>query len=446
MLAKSEFTQVELNTIASLCKRRGFVFASGDIYGGLNSVRDYGPAGVELKRNIKDVWWRDFVSRRADIVGLDSAILTHAQMMAASGHAQHFTDTLAECAKCKKRYRVETGDGDCPDCGVALQGRREFNLMFETHLGAVQNDASRVYLRPETAQGIFTNFNNIITATNKKLPFGVAQIGKAFRNEITPGGFTFRMREFEQMEIEFFCAPADAPKWFDYWVEESRAWCVKIGFRNANIRLRKHTKDEMPHYAANSTDLEYKFPWDWGELESVANRADHDLTRHSSVSGKDLSYFDAAAEKRFTPYVVEPSMGVDRLALALIIDAYDEETLERDKRVVLRFHPDIAPFKLAVLPLSRSDKLTPTARRTHELLLADFNCLYDDTQSIGKRYRRQDELGTPLCVTIDFDTVENDGKVTIRNRDSMAQVRVALDNLRAAVADQLQNMRAEFKE
>lgn len=438
------FGKIELNTIVSLAKRRGFIFTSGEIYGGLRSVRDYGPAGVELKRNIKDKWWHDFVSARADVVGVDTAILTHPQMMVASGHAESFVDELAECPKCKKRYRADEVDSQCPACKIALQDKRNFNLMFDTYLGAVRDDASRAYLRPETAQGIFVNFANVATTSRVKLPFGIGQIGKAFRNEITPGGFTFRMREFEQMELEFFCEPREAQKWFEYWTQASYDWFRKIGIKAENLRLREHTKDELPHYAANSTDIEYQFPWGWGELESIANRTEHDLSRHIQFSGKDLSVTDPATNERIVPYVVEPSMGADRTALAVLIDAYTEEQLEKDTRTVLKFHPAVAPFTVAVLPLSRSDKLVPTAHKVRDALAEKFVCQYDDSQSIGRRYRRQDELGTPLCVTIDFETIEADDSVTIRNRDTMQQVRVPIENLHSAINQELEVFYASF--
>lgn len=438
----STFENVTLATITSLAKRRGFIFIGSDIYGGLNSVRDYGPAGISLKRCVRAEWWKKFVDTRPDVVGMEAAILMHPDVWSASGHIDSFEDLLHECGKCHKRYRAENvPDLVCPDDKEPLSEGRSFNLMFETHIGTTKDTSSRVFLRPETAQGIFVNFDNIMTTSRLRLPAGIAQIGKSFRNEITPGHLSFRMREFEQMELEFFCLPETADEWYQHWIKYSYDWLVACGIRPDYLRLREHGADELPHYALASTDIEYKFPWGWGELETIANRSDHDLKAHSAKSGKDLSYFDAAANQHIYPYVVEPAMGSDRIALAFLFDAYDEEEVKGETRVLFRFHPDIAPFQVAVLPLSRSEKILPTAHKVHETLLQRYRCLYDESQSIGKRYRRQDEIGTPLCVTIDFDTVEKDNMVTIRNRDSMSQIRTPIDNLAASIDDELAKMR-----
>ena len=382
------------------------------------------------------------VREREDVVGIDAAILMAPQVWDASGHLRDFVDPLVECTGCHRRFRAGDFDGAvCPECGEKLGEPRLFNLMFKTFMGPVEDDATRVFLRPETAQGIFVNFDNVATTTRKKLPFGVAQIGKSFRNEITPGNFIYRTREFEQMEMEFFCHPNDAGEWFDRWVELSMAWFTRFGIRADHLRTREHADDERPHYAARAVDIEYRFPWGWGELETINNRSDYDLSAHAKHSGRDLSYFDEERKERYVPHVVEPAFGVDRSVLAFLADAYDEEGEGKDLRVVLHFHPDIAPIAVAVLPLSRNEKLLPTARRVYDLVRPHFSAQFDDSQSIGRRYRRQDEIGTPLCVTVDFDTVEKDDAVTIRNRDSMAQVRVPVDGLAAALRDQLDDMR-----
>ena len=443
-LAKRTLTGTSLDTLVSLAKRRGFVFPSSEIYGGLSSVWDYGPVGVELKRNVKDAWWKSMVRERDDVVGMDASILMHPDIWVASGHVDSFSDPLVECESCHKRFRQDQLTDDvCPECGGEFGEPRQFNLMFKTFIGPVEDDTSTVYLRPETAQAIFVNFENVQTTSRKKIPFGIAQIGKSFRNEITPGNFTFRTREFEQMELEFFCEPGTDEEWYEYWMNFSIDWFKGHGIRNEKLALRKHEKDELPHYSKASSDVEYEFPWGWGELETISNRTDFDLKAHATKSGKDISYFDDQQKKRFVPYIVEPSMGADRSALAFLADAYDEEGEGKEKRSVLRFHPDIAPFQLAVLPLSRNEKLVPTARRVYDILRPHFNTQYDDSQSIGRRYRRQDEIGTPLCVTVDFDTVEDDDAVTIRNRDSMEQIRVGIDNLETAIREQLNTMRKD---
>ncbi len=438
---------VDLSKIVSLAKRRGFVFPSSEIYGGIGSSWDYGHLGVELKRNVKEAWWRAVVYERPDVVGLDSAIVQNPEVWIASGHAANFTDPLVECPQCRKRFRADQLDdpAHCPDDGASLSEPRMFNLMFKTFVGPVEDSANQVWLRPETAQGIFINFDNVVTSSRLKLPFGIAQIGKSFRNEITPGNFIFRTREFEQMEMEFFVKPGDDERWHEYWIQERFAWYGRLGIKEENLRLRAHDPDELAHYAKATSDIEYRFPWGWGELEGVANRTDFDLSQHETYSGKNLKYFDQKLNEHYFPYVIEPAAGADRAALTFMFDAYDEELAptgdgKEETRVVLRFHPDIAPVQVAVLPLSRNPKLTPTARSVYAEMLRSFRCQYDDAQSIGRRYRRQDEIGSPLCVTIDFQTVEEDNAVTIRNRDTMAQTRVPIPDLPHAVREQLRSM------
>jgi len=443
-LAKRTLTGTSLETLVSLSKRRGFVFQSSEIYGGLSSVWDYGPVGVELKRNVKDAWWRSMVRERDDVVGMDASILMHPDVWVASGHLESFTDPLVECVECHRRYRADQLESDvCPNCGGAFGEPRQFNLMFKTFMGALEEAANTVYLRPETAQAMFVNFENVQTTSRKKIPFGIAQIGKSFRNEITPGNFFFRTREFEQMEMEYFCEPGTDDEWYDYWINFSMNWFKSHGIRSEKLTLRHHDPDELPHYSKASADIDYEFPWGWDELETISNRTDFDLKAHARKTGKDISYFDDQQKKRYVPFVVEPAMGADRSVLAFLADAYDEEGEGKQRRVVLRFHPDIAPFQIAVLPLSRNDRLVPTARRVYGVLRSHFNTQYDDSQSIGRRYRRQDEIGTPLCVTVDFETVDEDDAVTIRNRDTMEQVRVPIENLESAIRDQLDMMRAD---
>ena len=430
---------VDMEKIVSLCKRRGFVFPSSEIYGGLGSCWDYGPMGIELKRNIKDAWWKAMVQERSDVVGIESSIMMHPQVWKASGHVGGFADPLVECKSCHLRWRVEDLEKEgaafaegkerkCPGCGGELTPPRMFNLMFKTFMGALEEEASTVYLRPETAQGMFVNFDNIITTSRKKLPLGIAQIGRSFRNEITPGNFIFRTREFEQMELEFFVKPGTDEDWFDYWVKERFSWYLGLGIREENLRLRPHSKDELAHYARSCDDIEYLFPIGWSELEGIANRGDYDLTQHTKASGKNLSYYDTESGERYTPYAIEPSAGVDRTLLAVLIDAYHEEVVGDRNRVVLRLNPALAPMKVAVLPLSRNEKLSPLSREVYEGLCPKFMTCYDDAQSIGRRYRRQDEVGTPLCVTIDFESLE-DHQITIRDRDSLAQIRLPVDKL-----------------
>jgi len=449
----------DMDKMMSLSKRRGFMFQSSEIYGGLGSTWDYGPLGVELKRNVKEAWWRSVVTERDDMVGLDAAILMHPQVWVASGHVENFSDPLVECKECNSRFRQdhlleETGidpespeaeatlkDLRCPNCGGELGPPRRFNLMFKTFMGPVEDTANEVFLRPETAQGIFVNFKNVLDSTRKKLPFGIGQIGKSFRNEITPGNFTFRTREFEQMEVEFFVKPGSDEEWLDSWVKNRYQWYVDLGIRPENLRLRKHGDDEMAHYAKACYDVEYRFPWGWGELEGIANRGDFDLRQHQEVSGQDMTYFDESEEgddRRYLPYVIEPSGGVDRATLAFWLDAYDEEPDGDNVRVVSHIHRDLAPVTVAALPLSRNDKLLPTARSVYDILRKHFKTQYDDSQAIGRRYRRQDEIGTPYCVTIDFDTID-DNQVTIRDRDTMHQARVPVSELVDILKDKLEH-------
>jgi glycyl-tRNA synthetase len=430
-------TKVDMEKIVSLCKRRGFIFPSSEIYGGLASCWDYGPMGVELKRNVKDAWWKAIVQDRDDVVGLDTSIMMHPGVWAASGHIDSFTDPLVECKSCHLRWRADTVEGGkCTKCGGELTEPRMFNLMFKTFMGPVEEDASVVYLRPETAQGIFVNFENVVTTSRKKLPLGIAQIGKSFRNEITPGNFIFRTREFEHMEVEYFVKPGTDEKWLDYWVKERFDWYVKMGIKKENLRLREHGENELAHYAKDCYDVEYLFPMGWSELEGIANRGDFDLRQHAKCSGRELSYHDAGAGEKYVPYVIEPSAGVDRSVLAFIIDAYEEEEVEKEKRTVLHFHHSLAPIKVAVLPLSRNEKLTPLAKEVFKQLCSSFVTDYDDSQSIGRRYRRQDEIGTPFCVTIDFESLE-DKQVTIRDRDSLAQIRVPIEGLDKVIQTKL---------
>ena len=429
----------DMDKILSLSKRRGFVFQSSEVYGGLGSTWDYGPLGVELKRNVKEAWWRAVVTGRDDVVGLDAAILMHPRVWQASGHVENFSDPLVECRRCHRRFRQDQLEGaNCPECGGDLTEPRRFNLMFRTFMGPVEDSSAEVFLRPETAQGIFVNFENVRVATRKKLPFGIGQIGKAFRNEITPGNFTFRTREFEQMEVEFFVKPGADDEWLQQWVKDRFDWYVRYGIRPENLRLREHGADELAHYAKATYDIEYRFPWGWGELEGIANRADFDLRRHTEYSGEDLTYFDEDTRERYLPYVIEPSGGVDRATLAFWLDSYDEEPDGRDTRTVLHLHRALAPVTVAVLPLSRNARLTPTARSVYDLLRRRFACQFDDAQSIGRRYRRQDEIGTPYCVTVDFDTLD-DHAVTVRDRDTMLQERIPVSRLPETLQDRYEH-------
>ncbi len=454
-------TEKKMDTIVNLAKSRGFVYAGSEIYGGLANTWDYGPLGAELKNNIKRAWWKKFVQENPYNVGLDAAILMNPQTWVASGHLGGFSDPLMDCRECKERFRadkliedwvaenafelpkpidafsqeemkdfIEEHNIPCPGCGKHnFTDIRQFNLMFKTFQGVTEDAKNTVYLRPETAQGIFVNFTNVQRTTRKKLPFGIGQIGKSFRNEITPGNFIFRVREFEQMELEFFCQPGSDLEWFSYWRGFCRDWLLSLGLKEENLRLRDHDPEELCFYSKATTDFEFMFPFGWGELWGVADRTDYDLTQHQTVSGKDLTYFDQEKNEHYIPYVIEPSLGVERSFLAFLCDAYDEEVVDAEKndtRVVLRLHPALAPFKAAVLPLSK--KLSEKALEVHAMLAKEFMVDFDDAGSIGKRYRREDEIGTPLCITYDFDT-ENDGCVTIRNRDTMQQERVAIDKL-----------------
>ena len=430
----------DMNVIVSLAKRRGFVFPASEIYGGIGSTWDYGPLGVELKRNVRDAWWRAMVQSRDDIVGLDSAIIQSPRVWEASGHVAGFTDPLVECRNCHRRERADHLEGDvCPSCGAKGQFTepRQFNLMFKTFMGPVEDDAAIAYLRPETAQGIFTNFENVRTASRKKVPFGIAQTGKSFRNEITPGNFIFRTREFEQMEMEYFVHPDDGLASLDYWREERMQWYTGLGVSPDRLRFRKHDDDELAHYAAAVYDIEYLFPIGWSELEGIAHRGDFDLKQHQEHSGKKLEYYDDERKERFVPHVIEPASGVDRCLLAFLVDAYTVENVRDEERIVLKLHKDLAPYKVAILPLSRNEKLLPKAREVYDIVRGRWMTEFDDTQSIGRRYRRQDEIGTPLCVTVDFKTVEEDDAVTVRDRDTMEQVRVPVAELSDLIAERL---------
>lgn len=446
-----------MDAVVALCKNRGFVYSGSEIYGGLSNTWDYGPLGVEFKNNVKNAWRKKFIQECKYNVGLDSAILMNPQTWVASGHVGGFSDPLMDCKDCKTRHRADNLIEDfgadpnamtleemgafikenniaCPNCGSTnFTDIRKFNLMFKTFQGVTEDAKNEIYLRPETAQGIFVNFANVARTTRKKLPFGVAQIGKSFRNEITPGNFTFRTREFEQMELEFFCKPGTDLDWFYYWKDFCQNWLLSLGLRKENIRFRDHEQEELAFYSKATTDIEFLFPFGWGELWGIADRTDYDLSQHQNHSGKSLEYFDSADNSRFIPYVIEPSLGADRVALAFLCDAYDEEVIdEKETRTVLRLHPALAPYKAAVLPLSK--KLGEKAGEIYEMLAKHFMVEYDDAGSIGKRYRRQDEIGTPVCITYDFDSLE-DGCVTVRDRDTMEQERIAVDKL----VDYIQN-------
>jgi len=427
-----------LDVISNLAKRRGFVFPASEIYGGLRSSWDYGPLGVELLRNLREAWWKAMVTDRDDIVGLDSSILQARQVWVASGHEESFTDPLVECRSCNNRFRLDRLDDPnrCPNCGKegTFTEPRPFQLMLKTYLGPVEEDAALVYLRPETAQGIFINYENVRRTARLRLPFGIAQIGKAFRNEITPGQFVFRTREFEQMEMEFFCRPEETEKWYRYWLDARLQWYVDLGMQPDHVRLRAHAAEELAHYSSATSDVEYLFPWGWDELEGIANRADFDLRAHTEHSGVDLRYYDQEADERFFPYVVEPAAGVTRSAFAFLLDAYDEDEVAGEKRVVLRLHPRLAPVKVAVLPLSKKDELVAVTDEVADLLRGRWPIEVDVTQSIGRRYRRQDEIGTPYCVTIDFDTLE-DRAVTVRDRDTTEQVRIPIGGVAAHLTE-----------
>ncbi|HOJ65243.1 MAG TPA: glycine--tRNA ligase [Spirochaetota bacterium] len=429
-----------MDKIVSLAKRRGFIFQSSEIYGGLNSCWDYGPIGVELKRNVKDAWWDYMIHKRDDIVGVDCSILMAPQVWEASGHLKNFTDPLVDCKKCKKRWRLDKipDPTKCPECCGELTEARQFNLMFKTFMGPVEDDANVVYLRPETAQGIFVNFKNVLTSSRQKPPFGIGQIGKSFRNEITPGNFTFRTREFEQMEMEFFVPPGEDEKWYKYWIEHRKNWYLQYGIKEENIRVREHEKSELAHYAKACSDIEYRYPWGWDELEGIANRTDFDLKTHMEHSGKDLTYFDEQTKERYIPYVIEPAAGADRATLAFLIDAYDEEEVEGETRTVLRFHPKIAPIKVGIFPLVKKDGLPEIAIDIEKKLRNSYTTFYDESGAIGRRYRRMDEIGTPFCITVDYETKENN-TVTLRYRDSMKQERVNISDLVNVINEKINN-------
>ena len=460
-------TNLTMDKIVALCNNRGFIFPGSDIYGGLANTWDYGPLGVEFKNNVKKAWWRKFVQESPYNVGMDCAILMNPETWVASGHVVSFNDPLMDCKSCKARFRADKliedyanehgltdihPDGwtnekmseyiaeqgiKCPECGKSdFTGIRKFNMMFKTFQGVNEDTASQIYLRPETAQGIFVNFKNVQRTTRRKLPFGIAQVGKSFRNEITPGNFTFRTREFEQMELEFFCEPGTEMKWYEYWKDYCHKFLLSLGMKEEHIRLREHAKEELSHYSNGTTDIEFLFPFGWGELWGVASRTDYDLKAHQNHSGKSMEYMDPFTNEKFVPYCVEPSLGADRVALAFLCDAYDEETLENgDVRSVLHLHPALAPYKAAVLPLQKN-KLGDKAREVYELLAKHFMVDFDDSGAIGKRYRRQDEIGTPLCITIDFDTLE-DETVTVRDRDTMDQVRMPIAELEGYIQKEI---------
>jgi glycyl-tRNA synthetase len=433
-----------MEAVTSLAKRRGIAFQSSEIYGGLRSSWDYGPLGVELRRNIRRSWWRSMVQLRDDVVGLEAAIIMSPKVWEASGHVAGFHDPLVECLNCHQRFREDHlgDDPTCPNCGQKrFTEPQQFNMMFKTHMGPVEDESSGTYLRPETAQGMFVDFALVQQAARKKIPFGIAQIGKSFRNEITPGNFIFRTREFEQMEMEYFVEPGADDEWFEYWINERMQWYVDLGIRKEKLRLRPHEPDELAHYAKAASDVEYEFPFGWQEVEGIANRTDFDLKAHQEASGEDLTFFDQEKDERYLPYVVEPAAGVDRILLTALVDAYREEEAPTakggtEKRTYLALHRDLAPTKVAVLPLSRNEQLTPDARGVFDLVKRAWMCDFDDAGSIGRRYRRQDEVGTPFCVTVDFDTLE-DRQVTVRERDSMTQDRIPLENLVAYLAERL---------
>jgi glycyl-tRNA synthetase len=444
----------DLATMVSLCKRRGFVYQSSEIYGGLNSCWDYGPLGSNLKMNVKQVWW-NAMTRRDDVVGLDAAILMAPMVWKASGHIDGFSDPLVDCKKCKQRFRADqlpqALEASCKEnCkGAFLTEPRSFNLMFKTFMGPLEDESAIVYLRPETAQGIFVNFDNVQTTTRKKIPFGIAQIGKSFRNEITPGNFTFRTREFEQMEMQYFVKPGTDESFFEKWKETRWNFYLKLGMNPEKLRFKPHGPDELAHYAKAAVDVQYEFPFGWQELEGVHNRSDFDLSQHQKFSGKKLEYFDEVSKEKFLPFVIETAVGCDRLILALLCDAYreensvDEETGREDTRVVLGFHPEIAPIKAAILPLSKKAELIEPAMKLRDQLAKEFSVQYDDAASIGKRYRRQDEIGTPFCMTYDFDS-NTDLKVTVRERDSMKQERVALDQIETYIKTKMKEKSIGF--
>jgi glycyl-tRNA synthetase len=424
-----------LEKVTNLAKRRGFIFPSAEIYGGFRSTYDYGPLGANMLRNIRQAWWQSMVQTRSDIVGIDAAILGPPAVWAASGHLATFTDPLVDCKKCKERWREDKIDGVCPNCGsTEFTEPRDFNLMFKTQAGPVEGEGATAYLRPETAQGMFTNFANVLATSRKKPPFGIAQIGKAFRNEITPQNFIFRTREFELMEMEYFVPPADAEEWYRYWIQCRLDWYIDLGIPADQLRLHEHEQKDLSHYSRGTTDVEFAYPWGFDELEGIANRGDYDLTQHAKASGVSLDYFDQTTNERYTPYVIEPAVGATRLLIAFLLSAYHEDEIEGEIRTVLRLDWRLAPYQVAVLPLSKKPELEGVSREVLDILQPHFMCDYDVTQSIGRRYRRQDEVGTPFCITVDFDTLE-DRAVTVRDRDTTEQVRVKLDDLLASLRE-----------
>ncbi|NLJ04287.1 MAG: glycine--tRNA ligase [Exilispira sp.] len=455
----------DLKTIVSLAKRRGIVFQGSEIYGGLANTWDYGPLGVLLKKNIKDYFWQQMVITRDDMYGIESAILMNSKVWEASGHLENFTDPMVDCKSCKERFRADTllegktkdekvsndplelskllkkYDIACPNCGNKdFTEVRRFNLMFKTFAGAVEEKANEIFLRPETAQGIFVNFNNIVNSSRPKLPFGVAQIGKSFRNEITPGNFIFRTREFEQMEIEYFVYPGTELQYFDKWIETFMNFLMQLGLRQENLRIREHEKDELSHYSNKTCDIEFNFPWGWGELMGIASRTDYDLKKHSEYSGTPLTYFDSVTNTHITPYVIEPSLGVERLLLAILFQAYYEEIVKEETRVVLKLSTIVAPIKIAILPLKKNEeRIVNKAKEIFKMLSKVYSVQYDDTGSIGKLYRRADEIGTPFCITVDFQTIEQDDTVTVRDRDTMSQIRIPVSNLLNFFNEKLHN-------
>ena len=429
----------DLEQIVNLCKRRGFVYPSAEIYGGFRSSYDYGPLGSLMLRNVKDAWVRSMVQQRDDVVLIDAAILGPPQVFEASGHLANFSDPLVDCTVCNRRFREDQLEArDCPQKmkGCTFTEARAFNLMFQTHAGPVEGEGATVYMRPETAQGMFVNFANVLQTSRKKPPFGIAQVGKSFRNEITPGTFIFRTREFEQMEMEFFVPPAESAKWYEYWCETRMQWYIDLGIPADMLRLRAHDADELSHYSSGTSDIEFKFPWGWGELEGIAQRTNFDLNRHAEFSKQKLEYFDQATSERYVPYVVEPAAGANRTMAAFLLAAYDEDVVNDEPRTVLRLHPRLAPYQVAILPLSKKDSLTPLADQIFSVLSKRYYCDYDETQAIGRRYRRQDEIGTPYCITVDFDSLD-DGQVTIRERDTTKQERVSIDQLEQVLSKKL---------
>ncbi len=434
----------KMDDLVSLCKRRGFIFQSSEIYGGLSSAWDYGPLGVELKNNIRNFWWKEMTRLHPNIVGIDAAILMHPRVWEASGHVENFHDPLVDCKECRLRFREDQlpeenrESGKCPECGGELTPPRQFNLMFKTHLGPMEEGGMEIYLRPETAQGIYVNFKNVVQTSRVKIPFGIAQIGKAFRNEITTKNFIFRTCEFEQMEMQFFIHPKEDVKWFDYWREERWKYYLNLGIREEKLRWHQHGPGELAHYAKDAYDIEYEFPFGWKELEGVHNRTDYDLKRHGEFTGKEINYLDDQTSERYIPYVIETSAGLTRTVLTVLSDAYDEDTADGETRSVLRFHPKIAPVTVAVFPLVKKDGLADLARDVEASLREHFSTFYDQSGAIGRRYRRQDEAGTPYCITVDYDTKE-DRTVTLRFRDSMEQVRVKIEDLPDRITEEIKN-------